>query len=113
MATPLASAMALSVSANSSSSDQVSTSKKFVGKGIIRLFCKPSATGMSVKLAVNGYPLVDSLPITWFGTTGTMSAFDNKLVEQAINGGAVELIFINTTGGALTTDYLLDFEATR
>jgi len=110
MAIVLGSATTFSTAANSTSVDQITSSKKFVGKGILRLYAKSSATGLSCKVAVNGYAVMDTQPIPWFGSTGGLSKKDNEVVNQMVNGGAVELTFINTTGGALTVDYICEFE---
>jgi len=107
---PIASATTFSVAANAVSADQVATSKKFVGKGVLSLFLKSSATGLNCSMSINGYAIVDDQPISWFGTTGSLSVKDNLLTSQAVNGGAVQLTFRNTTGGALTVDYMLGFD---
>jgi hypothetical protein len=113
MAVTLGTATTFSVAANATSVDQITSSKKFVGKGNLKLYARSSATGLSCKLAVNGYAIMDTQAMPWFGATGGLSKKDHPVVEQAINGGAVELTFTNTSGGALTVDYICEFEPTR
>lgn len=64
---------------------------------------------MNITLNVGGVALMDDNAITFTGTAGTLSVNDNVLVDQAVNGGRVELFLRNTTGGALTTDYVIYF----
>lgn len=110
MAFPIASAMTLSVAANSDSADQVVPTYQIVGRGVLRLVCKASAIGLRATLKVNGVPIADNMVVGFTGTTGTMSMVDNEMVKQGVVGGRVELFFRNTTGGALTIDHMLMFE---
>jgi hypothetical protein len=100
---------AVSVAANTASGNILSTSKMFVGKGTLDLYARTSAAGMNIKLAVNGYNIVDTTSSPWIGTTGAMTKKDHLICSVDINGGATELQFINTTGGALTYDDILEF----
>lgn len=110
MAVLVASTSALSVAANSKSTDQVSGTYQYSGKGKYTLAVKGSATGLNVTCAVGGINLVNDLAIPFTGTAGTISLNDNVLVSQLMNGGRVELTFRNTTGGALTVDSQLLYD---
>lgn len=100
---------ALSTAANTKSSDLVSGTYQFIGKGVVTLAAKGSATGMNVTLLVGGVALVNDQPIPYTGTAGTISVRDNVIAEQLMQGGRVELYLRNTTGGALTTDVIVGF----
>lgn len=109
MAVVVASGSAFSVAANTKSSDQVTGRNQYVGKGRIQLIAKTSATGMNYTLNVGGVALMDDQIIPFTGTAGTMSVNDNIVVDQVVQGGRVELYLRNTTGGALTNDYVVLF----
>lgn len=110
MAVNVGSATTYSVAANTKSSDVVSGQFEFVGKGNIQLSALSSATGLNCTLKVGGVTIVDDQPIPFFGSTGTMKILDNVITNQAVAGGRIELYFRNTTGGALTVDYMVSFE---
>jgi len=110
MAVVVAAGTAVSTAANTKSADQVSGSYQFVGKGKITVVAKGSATGMYVTCLVGGIALVNDQAIPYTGTAGTISINDNIMTSQVMSGGRVELYLRNTTGGALTTDYLILFE---
>jgi len=110
MAIVIASGTAVSTAANTKSSDQVSGTYQFVGKGKITLVAKGSATGMNVQCLVGGIAMVNDQAIPYTGTAGTISVNDNVMATQLMSGGRVELYLRNTTAGALTTDYLLLFD---
>lgn len=110
MAIVIASGTAVSTAANTKSADQVSGTYQFIGRGKVTLVAKGSATGMNVQCLVGGVALVNDNAIPYTGTAGTISVNDNIMVSQIMGGGRVELYLRNTTGGALTTDYLLMFE---
>jgi len=112
MAIVIGSGTAVSTAANTKSADQVSGTYQFVGKGKVTLVAKGSATGMYITCFVGGVALVNDSPIPYTGTAGTVSINDNIVCSQVMNGGRVELYLRNTTGGALTTDYILLFEPT-
>jgi hypothetical protein len=109
MAVIVASASALSVSANSVSAEQVSGTYQFTGAGKYSLYAKSSATGMNVTCIIGGTNLVVDSAIPFTGTAGTLDTSANPLVSQTIYGlsNKAELKFRNTTGGALTVDYIL------
>lgn len=110
MAIVVASGAAVSTAANTKSADQVSGRNQYVGKGRIQLIAKGSAVGMNLTLNVGGVALVDDNPCPYFtGGAGTMSVNDNVVCDQVVSGGRVELFLRNTTGGALTTDYVIYF----
>lgn len=110
MAVIVASDATFSVGANAKSTDQVDGQFEFVGKGNISLAALSSAVGLNVTLKVGGVTLVDDKPIMFFGTTGGMRILDNSILNQAVAGGRIELFFRNTTGGALTIDYVVGFD---
>ncbi len=112
MAVIVASATTFSVGANAKSTDQVDGQFEFVGRGIIGLSALSSATDLNVTLKVGGVTIIDDKPIPFFGTTGGMRILDNVVVNQAVEGGRIELFFRNTSGGALTVDYVVTFEPT-
>ena len=109
MAIVVASTNSLSTAANTKTADQVTGRNQYVGKGRLQLFARGSATGMNITLNCGGVALVDDQPITAFGTAGGLSVKDHIMVDQVVAGGRVELFLRNTTGGALTTDYLVTF----
>jgi len=110
MAIVIASGTAVSTAANTKSSDQVSGTYQFIGRGKVTLVAKGSATGMYITCMVGGIALVNDQAIPYTGTAGTISINDNIMTTQIMGGGRVELYLRNTTGGALTTDYILMFE---
>ena len=110
MAIVITSATTLSTAAYTKTADLVSGTYQFVGKGKITLLAKGSATGMSATVLVGGVALIQDQPIPYFGATGTLSAKDNIVVSQVMNGGRIEFYLRNLTVGALTTDYTLLFE---
>lgn len=109
MAIVVASGSAVSVAANTKSSDQVSGRNQYVGKGRVQLIAKTSATGMNYTLNVGGVALIDDQIVPYTGTAGTLSVNDNVILDQVVSGGRVELYLRNTTGGALTNDYIVYF----
>lgn len=110
MAIVVASGTAVSTAANTKSADQVSGQYQYVGKGKFTLIALGSATGMNLTCNVGGISLIDDQAIPFTGTAGTIDASAHVICSQVMNGGRVELFLRNTTGGALTTDYLLYFE---
>lgn len=110
MAIVIASGTALSTAANTKSAELITGTYQFVGKGKVILIAKGSATGMNVTLLVGGIAMVQDQPIPYTGTAGTISVQDHVICSQNMAGGKVELSLRNTTGGALTTDYIVMFE---
>jgi hypothetical protein len=110
MAIVIGSGTATSTAANSKSADLVSGTYQFIGRGKVTLIAKGSATGMYITLLVGGIAMVNDQPIPYTGTAGTISVNDNIIASQIMAGGRVEFYLRNTTGGALTTDYMIMFE---
>lgn len=110
MAIVVASGSAVSTAANTKSADQVSGQYQHVGRGKFTLVALGSATGMRITCTVGGVNLVNDQSIPYTGTAGTIDASAHVMCSQALPGGRVELFLRNTTGGALTTDYILLFE---
>jgi len=105
---------ALSVAANATSSEQVSSSTyQFVPfTGIASLAARSSSTGINVQLAAAGQTLQNNQPTPYTGTAGAISVLDHNLVEFPVEQGSrIELRFANTTGGAITVDYILSLNA--
>jgi hypothetical protein len=109
MAIVVATGSAVNVAANTKSADQVTGRNQYVGKGRIQLIAKTSATGMNYTLNVGGVSLIDDQIVPFTGTAGTLSINDNIVLDQVVAGGRVELFLRNTTGGALTNDYVIYF----
>jgi len=110
MAIVVASGTAVSIVANTKSADQVSGQYQHVGRGKFTLIALGSATGMNVTISVGGINLVNDNAIPYTGTAGTIDATAHVMTSQVLNGGRVELFLRNTTGGTLTTDFILFFE---
>lgn len=113
MAITVATGSAVSVAANTKSADQVTGRNQYIGKGRIQLFAKTSATGMNYTLNVGGVALMDDQICPFTGTAGTLDMNANPLVDQEVAGGRVELFLRNTTGGALTNDFIILYTPTR
>jgi len=111
MAVVIATTTALSTAANTKTADLVSGQFEFVGRGKFTLAVLGSATGMNVELRIGGITIVADQAVPWTGTAGTLSISDHVMASQMLNGGRVELFLRNTTGGALTTDLILLFDA--
>lgn len=103
-----ASGQALSVAANSTSTNQI-TNPAFLmtGAGTYTLFAKATAVGMTSTFKHGGFPVADAAQLLNVGATGSLSLRDNLVFSTQIRGGmmANELKFTNTTGGALTVDF--------
>lgn len=105
--------MALSLTTGITSADQISGTYQFVPKGVLKVFAKGSATGLTMSSLNNGMALMNAQAIPFFGTTGTLSKLDNLVFEQAVNPGRLELYFQNPTGGTLTVDFIVEHVATK
>lgn len=110
MAVVVASGSAVSTAANTKSADQVSGQYQYSQQGKYTLVALGSATGMRTSCKINGVAIVDDQPIPFTGTAGTIDTSAHVIASQVMKGGRVELFLRNTTGGALTTDYLLLYE---
>ena len=109
MAIQVASGVTISTAANTKTADLITGRNQYIGKGVLRLYARGSAVGMNATLNCGGISLIDDLAIPYFGATGALSKVDHEVINQKVNGGRVELFLRNTTGGALTTDYVVDF----
>jgi len=107
MAIVIGSGVTISTAANTKSADLITGQYQFVGKGKVTLAARGSAAGMNCTLNVGGVALIDDLPIPSFGATGGLSNIDSEVLSQTVAGGRVEFFLRNTTGGALTTDYII------
>lgn len=104
---------ALSTPANTTTADQISGTYQNVGKGVVSFWAKASATGMYATLLVGGVALLQDKPIPFTGTSGTLSKVDNLIGSQMFGGGRIELYLRNSTGAALTTDYVVEIAPGR
>jgi hypothetical protein len=95
---------------NSKSTDLVSGTYQFIGKGKITLAAKASATAPAVTVLVGGISLVSDQKVPYTGTAGTLSINDNIVTSQVMQGGRVEFYVREITGGTPTIDYMLLFE---
>lgn len=104
---------AVSVAANSKSADQISGTYQFLpSDGVISVVARNSATGSNVQLFVNGTAIMNDLAIPFTGTAGAISVNDHFIASSPgiPAGSRVEFYIRNTTGGALTTDYIIMFD---
>lgn len=103
---------AVSVAANTKSADQVSGTYQFMPyDSVIVIYCRGSATGMNIQLFIAGAAVLNDQPVPWTGTAGAITRKDHEMASfPAPAGSRVELYLRNTTGGALTTDFLLEAE---
>jgi len=106
----VASGSAVSTAANTKSADQVSGQYQHVGRGKFTLIGLASATGLNMECRVGGVNLISDEVIPYTGTAGTIDASAHVIANQVLNGGRVELFLRNTTGGAITADFMLLFE---
>jgi hypothetical protein len=107
-------ATALSVAANSVSSEQVQTSTyQFIPfTGTARIAARGSATGLNIQLAAAGQTLCSDQPLYATGTAGGLSLLDHEIVSFPVEEGSrIELKFRNTTAGTLTVDAVLLLDA--
>lgn len=100
----------MSTSGNTKTSDLISGTYQFVGKGKVTLCARGSATGMNATLIVGGVALINDQPIPYTGTAGALSTTDHVVCSQLMNGGRIEFSLRNTTGGSLTTDSIIYFD---
>lgn len=101
---PIVNVGVLSMTANTTSTDQVTGTYQHVQPGWITLVGKASATGVSTTLVIGGVTVVNDQPVIFTGTAGTISTKDNILTHIYTRGGRAELKFKNSTGGTLTVD---------
>ncbi len=108
----VASGTAVSVAANTKSSNQVSGTYEFLPwPAMIRVIARGSATGMLVQLVSDGQNLVSDMAIPYTGTAGAISTNDHVIAEFPVpQGSRTEFYLRNGTVGALTTDFIIDAE---
>jgi len=106
----IASASALSVAANAESTNQVANTYDYIGAGALICFAKASATGLQMSAFVNANLVARNIAIPFTGTAGTLDTSANMIWSANTLGGRVELYYRNTTGGALTVDFLLTYK---
>lgn len=99
--------------ANTQTANLVSLDYEFVGRGMIRVCAKSSATGIYALLTVGGVAVCNDQIIPFTGTAGTLDTVSNELCYQNISGGRVVFRLFNKTGTAGTTaDYIVTFTPT-
>jgi len=110
MGVQVASTTALSVSANTKSSDQISGTYQFAPfDGEMVVYARCSATGLNVIVVVDGTAVINDQAISFTGTAGAISKIDHEVASLPIDAGArIELFFRNTTAGALTVDSIVE-----
>lgn len=109
----IATGTAVSVSSNSRSSDQVAGTYQFLPfDATVTIYARCSATGMNIQFFANGQAIVNDLAIPWTGTAGAITRQDHEVSSFDLPAGSrVEFYLRNTTGGALTNDYLIEADA--
>lgn len=114
MAIKLYGATTVSVAANTKTANVIPLSTNaFIGKGVLTLCSRASATGLNIILKVGGVTIIDDQPHSFFGTTGGLDMKAHIEASQLVGGGNVELYYRNTTGGALTYDAAMFFEPSK
>lgn len=105
----IASGTATSTAANTRSADQIAGTYQFLPfDAEVIVAARGSATGMNVQLFGNGQALMNDQAIPFTGTAGAISVLDHEIASFPLPAGSrVEFYLRNTTGGALTTDYLV------
>ena len=111
MAVIVASGSAVSTAANTKSAEFVTGQYQHVSKGVFTLIAKASATGLNITCTIGGVSLADDTSIPYTGTAGTLDASANIIASQILPGGRCQLNVRNTTGGAITVDYILYWDA--
>jgi hypothetical protein len=109
MGVVIAAGTAVSVAANTKSSDQISGTYQFLPfDAMIYVIARGSATGMNIQLVSDGTNLVSDMAIPYTGTAGAISTNDHQVASFPVGRGSrTEFYLRNTTAGALTTDYLI------
>ena len=106
----LATGLALNTGAYSKSVNLLAELRtQLLGKGLLKIYGRGSGTGLNMSVSVSGITLMDDQAIPFFGTTGVMTRNDHLVFEQVINGGTGVVMLRNTTSGALTCDYIIEF----
>ena len=110
MGVQVASTTALSVAANTKSSDIVSGTYQFAPfDGEMIVYARGSATGLNIIVVVDGTSVINDQAITFTGTAGAISKIDHEVASIPINAGSrIEVFARNTTAGALTFDSIVE-----
>jgi len=110
MGVQVASTTALSIAANTKSSDIVSGTYQFAPfDGEMIVYAKGSATGLNIIVVVDGTAVINDQAITFTGTAGAISKIDHEVASLPVNQGArIEVFGRNTTAGALTLDCIVE-----
>lgn len=108
----IATGTAVSLVLNSKSADQISGTYQFLPyDAMVYIYARCSATGINILAFLNGQAVVNDLPLPWTGTAGAITRKDHEVASfPAEEGSRMELYLRNTTGGTLTTDYLVEAE---
>lgn len=109
MGVVIAAGTATSTAANTRSSDQVTGTYQFLPfDAEVIVAARGSATGMNLQLFANGQALMNDMAVPFTGTAGAISINDHEIASFPLPAGSrIEFYLRNTTGGALTTDYIL------
>lgn len=109
MGVVIASGTAVSVAANTKSSDQITGTYQFLPfSAMIYVIARGSATGMNLQLVSNGTNLISDMAVPFTGTAGAISMNDHQVASFPVEmGSRTEFFLRNTTAGALTTDYII------
>jgi hypothetical protein len=110
MSVVVATGMTVSTLTTVKTANLVSGTYEFIGKGKLTLAARGSAAGMYATLTVGGVSIVNDQNLPYIGTTGGLSVNDHIVCSQTVNGGRIEFYLRNSTGGTLTTDYILLFD---
>lgn len=110
MGVQVASTTALSVSANTKSSDIVSGTYQFAPfDGEMIVYSRGSATGLNIIVVVDGTAVINDQAITFTGTAGAISKIDHEVASIPVSAGSrIEVFARNTTAGALTWDAIVE-----
>lgn len=112
MGVTIASGTGSSIAANTKSADQVTGTYQFVPTdGELSVYARSSATGMNIQLFVDGVAVMNDTAVPFFGTSGALSKLDHEVASIPIAAGSrVEFFLRNTTAGAVTIDFQVEFE---
>lgn len=112
MGVTIASGTGTSIAANTKSSDQISGTYQFTpGDGEISVYSRSSATGLNIQLFVDGVAVMNDVAVPFFGTSGALSKLDHEVASISVGPGSrVEFYLRNTTAGAITVDFQVEFE---
>lgn len=110
MGVQVASTTALSVAANTKSSDIITGTYQFAPfDGEMIVYSRASATGLNTIVVVDGTTVINDQAISFTGTAGAISKIDHEIASIPVNSGSrIEVFFRNTTGGAITVDSIVE-----